>query len=191
MIDYRQDDSHYLALCDVTQVDASVRVSKGLSRAARQRYSAIIVMERDRPAWFVDGRILAEEALRLTEEATQREETVMPLEMPIGEFLPHGRIGTVLSDLAFPISSNNLPVQVEDSAMVALGATATERNVYPLSQDGRVIGLLFSNETYKQRAATSPPTYVCKRNHINRDPDSGRCSFCPAKLTLLPPTTTP
>lgn len=185
MIDYRKDESHFLDACDAASVDATTKVSKALLRTSSHRHSAIIVRESGRPAWFVDGRKLAEVALKLSDEAAH--EKVLPLDAPIADFLPHGRIGTTLDDLAFPISPNVQEALVDEIYAVPLGANATQRNIYPLIQkEGRLVGFLFSNEDYKARAATPPPTYICKRSHVNRDPDHGRCSFCPAKLTLQP-----
>ncbi len=185
MIDYRQKESHFLNACDVVQVDATTKVSKALLRAGTHRYGGIIVRESDRPAWLINGRKLAEEALKLTELASNQDPT-LPMDAPISDFLPHGRIGTTLNQVAFPISPTVQQATVEDGDVVPLGDKAKQKNIYVIQKDGHLLGFLFSNEDHKVHAATTPPTYICKRNHVNRDPDHGRCSFCPAKLTLQP-----
>lgn len=173
MFDYRSDPSHYLDATQISMADPMTRASDALQRMSSQSAKVLVVLEGDRPAWLFNGRALATEVVK--ESA---------FDAPLIEFLPGGKWGAKLENDRFEIDSRRLPLRPDDSvrASVPLGSAATVRQVYPLFEDGRFAGVLFSNESFKGSAVTAPPTYKCKRGHINRDPDRGRCLQCPAKL---------
>ena len=178
MADYHRDQSHFVDLSDVAQVDAVTRVVDVFNILAGRTTSIVMVHHPGPLRWYVNGRKLAEEFLG------EAQENDAVYGESIRDFLKRRQR---LDDptLVVTFSKTRADILASGAPAIPLGATAPKRNVYCVTRGDVLEGLLFSHESFKRDAFTPPAKFICELDHENDDPDHGYCRRCPFKIVSV------
>jgi hypothetical protein len=182
MPDYRADHNHFVDRHQVLEIDCHTRVTDVFQQLSNRPRAGIIVREKDKPKQHVDAHQLADAYL----VAARKNSNVSDLDLH--DFLKSWR------DPKHPVEQVGVSRIIADTSkdatgqLLDIGTKRTDHVVFPVVENGKVIGYLYSHETFKFETDTPPPQFVCTGPviHVNRDPDSGTCYSCPWPVVKAP-----
>lgn len=175
MPDYRADRSHYVDRNEVLEADCHTKVTNVFRQMSNRPRAGIIVCEDGKPVQHVDAHQLAESYLA----AVRKDDAVCDLDLRA--FLESRQ------DEQHPVEQVDVSREIADTAVAAkgklrdIGTPRIDRVVFRVIEDGKLIGYLYSHESFKTQTDTQPPKFECTGpvKHVNNDPDSGSCYSCP------------
>jgi hypothetical protein len=176
MVPYDKDPQHFVDLGDVAQVDAVTRVTDVFNILSGRTTSIVVVQDKGKARWYVNGRKLAEEFL------SEAQNQAAVYDLSIGDFIAQHVMD---SELVMKFSPRRADILASAAPAIRLGSDAPKRNLYCVTRGKVLEGVLFSHETFRGDAFTPPPKFICAGNHANPDPDHGRCRRCPRKIVSV------
>jgi hypothetical protein len=175
MTNYRVDRRHYVDRNEVLEADCHTKVTDVFQQMSGRSRAGIIVCENGKPVQHVNAHQLAESYLA----AVRKDDAVCDLDLRAFLELPQGE--------QHPVEQIEVSRQIADTRTAAkgklldLGTPRINRIVFRVIEDGKLIGYLYSHESFKTETDTQPPKFECNGpvKHVNNDPDSGTCYSCP------------
>lgn len=172
---YRGDRAHFIHREALLEVDCQENVLQLFRDLSVRPHSAIIVCQDGKPSRYVNGRKLLDAYLTAAKSDTDvGDETIRTfLDSPRPEVRGLKQV---------PVAHDVADVDLEPAgSLLNVGTPQLDRTLFRVVEDGKLVGYLFSHESFKGEADTPPPRFECTGpvRHTNRDPDSGTCYHCP------------
>ncbi|HEY2091309.1 MAG TPA: hypothetical protein VGJ81_05440 [Thermoanaerobaculia bacterium] len=176
MPDYRTDTAHFSPLGELTVADRNTAIVDVLKATAAKGISGVIVYDKDKPRWYLDGNKLSKVALTVGSEDQSFFMT------PLADAIATHAESIEPMDFSAVVANVD---PAESVGSIPLGDEAPEYAIYPVQLLGVTIGALFSNESFKASATVPAHKYYCTNpdgKHENQEPDHGFCGHCPWPL---------